>query len=138
VHQHTRNRIPTYAAAAAAATAVTVAGLMFAGAPLASAAPRTINVVAGQNLYTPQNLGSITSGDTVTWVNNSVHNIISARIPAGATAWSSPLQQGASTFSQTVTVPGNYRYYCSLHSTAAAANAATQSPTQMVGQFTVL
>jgi plastocyanin len=62
----------------------------------------------------------------------------SASIPVGATAWSSPLQQGASTFSQTVTVPGNYRYYCSLHFTAAAANAATQSPNEMVGQFTVL
>ena len=134
MRQHNPNRIPTYAAA----TALAVAGVMLAGAPLAFAAPRTINVVAGQNLYTPQNLGNITSGDTVTWVNDSVHDIRSASIPAGATAWSSPLQQGASTFSQTVTAPGNYRYYCSLHSNAAAANAATQSTNEMVGQFTVL
>ena len=135
MHQHKAKRISTYAAAT---TAIAVAGVMLAGAPLASAATSTINVVAGQNLYAPQNLGNITRGDTVTWVNNSVHNIISARIPVGATAWSSPIQQGASTFSQTVTVPGNYRYYCSLHSDAAAANAATQSPNEMVGQFTVL
>ena len=134
MHQHKTNRIPTYAAAA---TAIAVAGVMLAGAPLAFAAPRTINVVAGQNLYTPQNLGNITSGDTVTWVNDSVHDIRSASIPAGATAWSSPIQQGASTFSQTVTVPGNYRFYRSLHSRAAAANAPTQNPGQMVGQFTV-
>jgi plastocyanin len=133
MQQHKRNRIPT-----AAAAAVAVAGLSLAGAPLASAAPRTVNVQAGQNLYAPQDLGSITAGDTITWVNESVHNIVSARIPAGATAWSSPLQQGASTFSQTVTVPGNYRFYCSLHSSAAAANAATQNPGEMVGQFTVL
>ena len=135
MQQHKRNRIPTYAAAA---TAVAVAGLMFIGAPLASAAPRTINVQAGQNLYAPQDLGSITAGDTVTWVNESVHDIRSANIPAGATAWVSPIQQGASTFSQTVTVPGNYRFYCALHSTAALANAATQNPGEMVGQFTVL
>jgi plastocyanin len=135
MHQHKCNRIPTYAAAA---TAVAVAGVMLAGAPLAFAAPRTINVVAGQNLYAPQDLGNITGGDTVTWVNDSVHDIVSARIPAGATAWASPIQQGSSTFSQTVTAPGNYRYYCSLHSDAAAANAATQSTNEMVGQFTVL
>ena len=136
MHQHRNNRVPAYAVTAA--TAVAVIGLMFAGTPFASAAPRSINVVAGQNLYAPQNLGNITRGDTVTWVNNSVHDIVSARIPVGATAWSSPIQQGASTFSQTVTIPGNYRYYCSLHSSAASANAATQSTTQMVGQFTVL
>ena len=135
MHQHKPNRIPTYAAAA---TAIAVAGVMLAGAPLASAAPRTINVVAGQNLYAPQNFGNITAGDTVTWVNDSTHDIVSARIPAGATAWASPIQQGSSTFSQTVTAPGNYRYYCSLHSDAAAANAATQSTNEMVGQFTVL
>ena len=135
MRQHKRNRIPTYAAAA---TAVAVAGVMLAGAPLASAASRTINVQAGQNLYAPQDLGNITLGDTVTWVNESVHDIRSARIPAGATAWSSPLQQGASTFSQILTVPGNYRFYCSLHSSAAAANATFQSTSQMVGQFTVL
>jgi plastocyanin len=138
MHQHERNRKPTYAAAAAVAVAVAVAGVMFAGAPLASAVPRTINVVAGQNLYAPQNLGIITAGDAVTWVNDSVHDIRSASIPAGATAWVSPIQSGAVSFSQTVTAPGNYRYYCSIHSSAAAANAATQSPNEMVGQFTVL
>jgi plastocyanin len=135
--QHKRNRMLTYAAAAAAGT-VAVAGAFFVGAHFASATPRTINVVAGQNLYAPQNLGNITGGDTVTWVNDSVHDITSARIPAGATPWSSPIQKGASTFSRTFTVPGNYRFYCSIHSTDTEANAATQSPSEMVGQFTVL
>jgi plastocyanin len=125
----------TYGAAAAA---VAVAGALFVGVPHASAAISTVNVIAGQNLYAPQNLGNIAAGDTVTWVNDSVHDIHSASIPAGATAWVSPIQQGASTFSQTLTVPGNYRFYCALHSSAAAANAATQNPGEMVGQFTVL
>jgi plastocyanin len=84
MHQFKRNRIPTYAGAV---TAVVVAAVMLAGASLASAAPRTINVVAGQNLYAPQDLGNITAGDTVTWVNDSVHDIKSASIPTGATAW---------------------------------------------------
>ena len=138
MQQHKRNRIPTYAAAAAAAAAVAVAGVLFVGTLLTSATPRTINVVAGKNLYAPQNLGNINSGDTITWVNNSVHDVTSARIPTGATPWSSPIQVGASTFSRTFTVPGNYRFYCSIHSTDTVANATTQSPSEMVGQFTVL
>src|SRR4029079_3859262 len=59
--------------------------------------------------------------------------------PAGAGAFSSPIMSGAAdTFNVTVTVAGNYRYLCSLHSSPAEANAPTQSPTQMVGQFTVV
>jgi len=98
-----------------------------------------VQVPAGQNLFTPQDLGTINVGDTITWKNNDVHNVVSANIPAGATAFSSPFLSGpAATFSVTVTVPGNYRYLCTLHSSPAEANAATQSPTQMVGQFTVV
>ena len=120
-----------------AVSALVVSGVFFAvNAPLASAATRTVNIVGDG--YSPQNLGSIPAGDTVSWVNNSVHDVRSARIPAGATAWTSPIQQGVVTYSQTLTVPGNYRYYCALHSSVAAANAVTQSTSEMVGQFTVL
>jgi len=104
-----------------------------------TATPRTVTVPAGQNLFTPQDLGTINVGDTITWQNNDVHNVVSADIPAGAAAFSSPIMSGAAdTFSLTVTVAGNYRYLCTLHSSPAEANAPTQSPTQMVGQFTVV
>jgi|GEM_PF-2189452 len=132
MHQHKRKWISSLAAV----TALAVTGVLFVvGAPTASAATRVVNVVGDG--YSPQNLGTIAAGDTVSWKNNSTHDVRSARIPAGATAFTSPIQSGAVTFSQTVTVPGNYRYFCALHSDAAAANAATQSPGEMVGQFTV-
>src|SRR6185436_13839965 len=66
--------------------------------------------------FTPQNLGNINVGDTITWKNNDSHNVVSANIPAGATAFESPFMTGATaSFSQTFTVTGNYRYLCTLH-----------------------
>jgi len=133
--QHKQNnRFFTYVASVA--TVAIAAALIAVGAPTASAADGTVNVPAGTDTYSPATT-SLNPGDTITWRNSGVHDIKSARIPAGAKAWSSPIQQGAATFSQTPTVTGNYRYFCSLHSNVAAANAATQDTTQMVGQFTV-
>ena len=137
MHRRQHNRISKFVALAA--TAMIAVAMMAFGAPSASAVTHTVQVPAGQNLFSPQNLGTITVGDTITWKNNDFHNVVSANIPAGATAFSSPFLSGpAATFSVTVTVPGNYRYLCTLHSNPAEANAATQSATQMVGQFTVV
>src|SRR6186713_3022386 len=97
---HKRNRMST---CLASSTAVAVAGMLFAvSVPLASAATRTVHVVPGEDLYAPQNLGTINGGDTVTWQNNGTHLIKSARIPARATPWSSPIQRGSARYSQTV------------------------------------
>jgi len=41
------------------------------------------------------------------------------------------------TFSLKVTVPGNYRYVCTLHNSVGDANATPESAGAMVGQFTV-
>ena len=124
---------------AIAATTVIAAAMIAVGAPSASAVTHTVQVPAGQNLFTPQNLGTINVGDTITWKNNDVHNVVSANIPAGATPFESPILSGPSaTFSLTVTSPGNYRYLCTLHASVADANAATQPTTEMVGQFTVV
>ena len=108
-------------------------------AGVALAATFTVQVTTGPNAFTPQNLGNITAGDTITWQNASgTHDVSSANIPATATAWVSPILSGAATYSGTFTVAGNYRYYCALHSTDVAANAATQLTTEQVGQFTVI
>ena len=123
----------------AAATVVVLAAVMFAvGAPVASAATQTVQIPAGQNAFTAQKL-TINVGDTITWKNNDVHNVVSANIPVGATAFESPMMMTPTdSFSQTFTVPGNYRYLCTLHASPADANAATQSATKMVGEFTVV
>ncbi len=123
----------------AAATVVVLAAVMFAvGAPVASAATQTVQIPAGQNAFTAQKL-TINVGDTITWKNNDVHNVVSANIPVGATAFESPMMMTPTdSFSQTFTVPGNYRYLCTLHASPADANAATQSATKLVGEFTVV
>ncbi len=106
----------------------------------AAAATFNVNVTTGPNAFTPQNLGNITAGDTIVWTNVSgTHDVTSANIPAGATAWASPLLTStATTFSMAFTVAGNYRYFCSIHTSAAEANLATQPTTSQVGQFTVV
>jgi plastocyanin len=121
--------------------ALAVAALLMAVAlpfpqPVAAA---TLTVQMNNNLYVPQNLGNINAGDTIVWQNvNGTHDVVSANIPAGATSWASPTLSGSATFSRTFTVAGNYRYYCSIHSSASAANATPQSTSAMVGQFTVV
>ena len=122
----------------AMAALLIVVGLPFAQ-PVAAA---TFNVIAQESpsrLFVPQSL-SISAGDTITWAGSSgTHDVTSANIPAGAVAFTSPfLTSAATTFSRTFTVAGNYRYFCSLHSDAATANATTQSTTAQVGQFTVV
>ena len=84
--------------------------LVVAGLPFAQpAAAATFTVAVASNTFTPQNLGNITAGDTVTW--NWVagtHDVWSANIPATAAAWQSPLlTSAATTFSRTFTVAGN-------------------------------
>lgn len=127
--------------AATLAVATLLAGLLPTVAGVALAATLTVQLepTAGDRLFAPQNLGNINAGDSITWQNvNGTHDVSSANIPAGATAWASPILSGSATFNRTFTVAGNYRYYCSLHASASEANAATQDTTKMVGQFTVI
>ncbi|MEK6720401.1 MAG: hypothetical protein AABZ33_06990 [Chloroflexota bacterium] len=127
------------------AVGTVVAALLMTVAPpfVGPAAAATFNVqlepVSGNRLFAPQNLGNINQGDTIVWQNvNGTHDVTSANIPAGATAFVSPILTGSATYSRAFTVAGGYRYYCSLHSSASEANAATQDPSKMVGQFTVV
>ncbi len=99
----------------------------------------TFSVAVASNTFTPQNLGNITAGDTITWTSTAgSHDVVSANIPATATAFSSGVLALNVPYSRTFTVAGNYRYFCSIHATATDANAATQSTTLQVGQFTVI
>ncbi len=99
----------------------------------------TFSVAVASNTFTPQNLGNITAGDTITWTSTQgFHDVVSADIPLGATPWSSGPLALSVPYSRTFTVAGNYRYFCSIHATAADANLATQSTTLQVGQFDVI
>jgi plastocyanin len=126
---------------AAGLGAALLLGALLPLTPVVFAATITVQMepVSGDRLFSPQNAGSINQGDTITWQNvNGTHDTTSANIPAGAATWASGSISGTGSFSRTFTVVGNYRYFCSIHSSAAEANAGTQDPTKMVGQFTVI
>ena len=56
-------------------------------------------------------------GSTITWVNKDpvAHTVVSSSVPSGAGTFSSgPIQYG-NVYSVTLTVPGTYKYFCSIH-----------------------
>ncbi len=131
------NRILAYLAGTAV---VLVVALSSAVTGVALAATYTVQSggTSAPYWFLPQDLGNINVGDTITWENVSgTHNIQSARIPAGASAWISPNMTAGGTFSRRFTVAGNYRYFC-FHATAAEANATPQVTDRQIGQFTVV
>ena len=78
--------------------------------------PSKITVVIGVN-------------NTIEWIqqDSTPHNVVSSSIPSGAQSFRSDtvMSQG-SKFKVTLTVPGTYRYMCSIH------------PTYMLGEIVVL
>ena len=128
-------------------------GLILIRSDSANAAPATVVVgqtngggANGVNQYNAAAV-TITSGESVTWnsaVDGRAHDVNSAVIPAGATAFSSPILDSDSppaTFSRTLTTTGTYTYFCSLHASAADATLANIDANiaagQMVGKITV-
>ena len=91
---------------------------------------------------------TVTRNDTVTW-NSALdargHTVVSAVVPAGAAAFTSPgtLKSGTvlATFSTTLAVDGVYTYFCDLHAAAADATLANVDANitagLMVGKITV-
>ena len=63
---------------------------------------------------------SVTAGTSVQWANQDgvTHTVTSSSVPAGATAISSGNVAGGGTFSVTLSTPGSYLYFCTIHGTA--------------------
>lgn len=66
--------------------------------------------------FSPANL-NVVVGDIIRWQwVSGFHNSESLFVPAGAADWLSPNLTGSGQFFEyTVTVPGNYQYYCNIH-----------------------
>jgi plastocyanin/predicted lipoprotein with Yx(FWY)xxD motif len=66
--------------------------------------PNNITVVVGIN-------------STVVWTNNDAvtHSVVSFSVPSGAQAFSDVSLAPGGTFSVTLTVPGTYKYHCTIH-----------------------
>lgn len=55
-------------------------------------------------------------GDIIHWVwVNGTHTTSSLTVPAGASAWNSPMTNSSPTFNYTVTRSGTYTYQCNIH-----------------------
>lgn len=68
--------------------------------------------------FTPANATVVVGvNNTVVWTNEDTvsHTVVSKTVPAGAASFSSPILAHGATFNVTLTVPGVYRYYCSIH-----------------------
>jgi plastocyanin len=66
--------------------------------------PANVTVVIGIN-------------NTVTWTNTDTvgHTVVSSTVPVGAQSFSSDIINPGGTFTVTLTVPGTYDYFCSIH-----------------------
>jgi len=66
--------------------------------------PANVTVVIGVN-------------NTVVWTNQDIsgHTVVSKQVPAGAANFSSSIITKGTSFNVTLTVPGTYLYFCSLH-----------------------
>jgi plastocyanin len=55
--------------------------------------------------------------NSVTWTNKDTvgHTVVSSTVPAGAQSFSSDIINPGGTFTVTLTVPGTYDYFCSIH-----------------------
>jgi plastocyanin len=77
--------------------------------------PATIKVVLGVN-------------NTIVWTNQDPipHTVTSSSVPSGAAAFDSGTMSQGQTYQATLTVPGTYKYLCTIH------------PTWMVAQIIVV
>lgn len=68
--------------------------------------PSSITVVVGVN-------------NTIIWndLDADQHTVTSMSVPAGATKFDSGILNQGQTFTLTLTVPGKYRFYCTIHPT---------------------
>lgn len=101
--------------------AMTVAGGLATSGPAQAADPAVQTQVTAVDMtddlrFSPQ-IVTVRAGGTVVWLNTSrsTHTVTSEQVPAGAAAFDSGSLGPNAQFSQTFTVPGEYRYYCAPH-----------------------
>jgi len=96
---------------------------------LAVGAQATIHTIQVSDFaFTPATGMTVIIGDTVKWVwVSGSHTATSGTIPAGATAWNSPITSSVQSFSYKATVAGTYNYVCTPHASMG-----------MIGSFSVV
>jgi len=92
-----------------------------------AAQPGTASIVmpsgVGSNTalnFSPDNVTVVIGvNNTVVWTNEDAisHTVVSKQVPSGAASFSSSIIPKGGTFNVTLTVPGVYAYFCSIHPT---------------------
>jgi plastocyanin len=73
---------------------------------------------ASTQWFAPQNATVVIGvNNTLFWTNEDTapHTVTSVTVPAGAASFNSGILASGGTYTLTLTVPGTYKYYCSLH-----------------------
>jgi plastocyanin len=85
----------------------------------ANATMITVQVGAGGNTFTPSTFTAVV-GDVVRFtLAGGVHDVTGLSVPSGAAAiMSGTMTSVGQNYDYTVTVAGNYGYYCSIHGTS--------------------
>lgn len=91
---------------------------------IAQLSKATVHVVQVANYqFTPATIPNVIVGDVIRWVWVSGSHTTTCdpfgepgtQLPSGAPTWDAPIKSSSPQFEYTVTVPGNYIYYCSPH-----------------------
>lgn len=84
----------------------------------------TVHIVQASNFqFTPANIPNVVVGDVIRWVwvegshttSCDPFNFPGTQAPNGAASWNGDLTASSPTFEYTVTVPGDYIYFCAPH-----------------------
>jgi len=95
---------------------------------LAGAARATIGTVEVEDFEFDPQIFTVNTGDTILWIwDEGAHTTTSTSVPAGATTWDAPITASSPIYMYMPTVPGNYNYHCTPHSSMG-----------MLGNFTVV
>jgi len=92
--------------------------LLLGGIMLSLLSQATVITVTVANFsFSPASFTAVV-GDTVKWVwSAGTHTTTSTSVPAGANTWNNPMNSSNTTFEYIITTPGNYNYWCAIHTT---------------------
>jgi plastocyanin len=80
----------------------------------AAAADQTVDIGPGL-AFNPQTV-VVAPGETVTWIWQDAPHSSTSDATSGPEVWNSGIQAAGATFSHTFQTPGDYPYYCLVHS----------------------
>ena len=93
--------------------------LLLTGISFAVITHATIITVTVANFSFSPSSFSATVGDTVMWMwTAGSHTTTSLTVPAGAASWNNPMNSSNTMFNYVITQPGNYTYWCAIHTTS--------------------